>query len=55
MDVVTPSLIERAAFSALFEFGGDLHSMPAQGRMESAVENAAAFARAIYQRLTESP
>jgi chromosome partitioning protein len=55
VDVVTPSLIERAAFSALFEFGGDLHSMPAQGRMEGAAENAAAFARAIYQRLTESP
>jgi chromosome partitioning protein len=55
VDVVTPPLIERAAFSALFEFGGDLHSMPAQGRMEGAAENAAAFARAIYQRLTESP
>src|SRR3954468_622904 len=55
VDVVAPPLLERAAFSALFEFGGDLHSMPAQGRMEGAAENAAAFARAIYQRLTENP
>src|SRR3954453_2078969 len=55
VDVVTPSLIERAAFSALFESGSDLHSMAAQGRMEGAAEKAPAFARAIYQRLTESP
>src|SRR4051812_13847047 len=54
VDVIAPPLIERAAFSALFEFGGDLSSMPAQGRMEGAAENAAAFARAIYERLTES-
>src|SRR3954451_21459233 len=55
VDLVQPPLMERAAFSALFEFGGNLHSMPAQGRMEGAAENAAAFARAIYQRLTENP
>lgn len=54
VDVVQPPLMERAAFSALFEFGGDLRSMPAQGRMESALENAAAFARAVYRRLTET-
>ncbi len=54
VDVVRPPLMERAAFSALFEFGGDLRSMPAQGRMESALENAAAFARAVYRRLTET-
>src|SRR5690242_4083124 len=54
VDVIAPPLIERAAFSALFEFGGDLSSMPAQGRMEGAAENAAAFARAVYQRLAES-
>ena len=54
VDVVQPPLMERAAFSALFEFGGDLRSMPAQGRMEEAIKNASAFARAIYQRLTEA-
>lgn len=51
VDVIEPPLMERAAFSALFEFGGDLRSMPAQGRMEGALENATAFAQAVYQRL----
>jgi chromosome partitioning protein len=46
--------MERAAFSALFEFGGDLRPMPAQGNMDPAVENAAQFAQAVYQRLTGS-
>ena len=54
VDIVQPSLMERAAFSALFAFGGDLRSMPAQGRMEEAIKNASAFAQAIYQRLTEA-
>lgn len=53
VDIVQPSLMERAAFSALFAFGGNLRSMPAQGRMEEAIKNASAFAQAIYQRLTE--
>jgi len=53
VDVVKPPLMERAAFSALFEFGGDLRTMPAQGNMEAAAENAAAFAKAVYQRLAE--
>jgi chromosome partitioning protein len=52
VDVITPPLMERAAFSALFEFGGDLRTMPEQGRMEPAAENAAQFAQAVYQRLT---
>ena len=43
--------MERAAFSALFEFGGDLRTLPAQGRMEPAADNAAAFARAVYDRI----
>jgi chromosome partitioning protein len=51
VDVITPPLMERSAFSALFEFGGDLRTMPAQGKMEPAVENAAKFADAVYQRL----
>ena len=51
VDIIMPPLMERAAFSALFEFGGDLRTMPPQGNMESAAENAAAFAQAIYDRL----
>lgn len=54
VDVVQPSLMERVAYSALFEFGGDLRSMPAQGSMNGAVTNASAFAQAIYKRLTEA-
>lgn len=52
IDIIEPGLMERAAFSALFEFGGDLSSLPAQGNMANAMENAAGFAQAVYQRLT---
>jgi chromosome partitioning protein len=52
VDIIEPALMERAAFSALFEFGGDLRHMPAQGRMDGALENASAFAQAVYARLT---
>ncbi|MFB2533576.1 ParA family protein [Paracoccus sp. p3-h83] len=52
VDVIEPSLMERAAFSALFEFGGDLRNMPPQGRMEGALENASAFAKAVFSRLS---
>jgi len=52
VDLIDPPLMERAAFSALFEFGGDLHTMPAQCNMGGAIENAAQFAQAVYQRLT---
>ena len=38
--------------SALFEFGGNLRTMPAQGNMDGAIENAARFAQAVYKRLT---
>jgi chromosome partitioning protein len=51
VDIITPPLMERAAFSALFEFGGDLRTMPVQGKMEPAAENASAFAQAVYNRL----
>lgn len=55
VDVVAPPLHERSAFSALFEFGGDLHSMPSeQGNMEKAKENAAAFAKAVFERLVRA-
>jgi len=43
VDIINPPLMERAAFSALFEFGGNLRTMPPQGNMEPAVENAAQF------------
>jgi chromosome partitioning protein len=42
--------MERAAFSALFEFGGDLRSMPPQGNMDAAIENARTFAQAVCKR-----
>lgn len=51
VDVISPPLMERAAFSALFEFGGDLRTLPTQGRMEPAADNASAFAQAVYNRL----
>lgn len=51
VDIIEPALMERAAFSALFEFGGDLRSMPAQGRMEGALQNASDFAQSVYARL----
>ena len=53
VDVINPPLMERSAFSALFEFGGDLRTLPAQGRMEPAAENASGFAKAVYDRLVE--
>src|SRR4051794_20736515 len=45
IDIIRPPLMERAAFSALFEFGGDLRTMPSQGNMDAAQKNAAAFAQ----------
>ena len=51
VDLITPALMERTAFSALFEFGGNLRTMPAQGNMAAAIGNAEEFARAIYARL----
>lgn len=53
VDLIDPPLMERAAFSALFEFGGNLRTMPQQGNMEAAIENASVFAQAVYRRLTE--
>ena len=51
VDLIDPPLMERSAFSALFEFGGNLRSMPAQGNMDGAIKNAARFAQAVYKRL----
>ena len=55
VDLIEPALMERAAFSALFEFGGDLRTIPAQGRMEGALQNALEFARAVHARLMAVP
>lgn len=52
VDVIEPELMERAAFSALFEFGGDLYSMPEQGKADKAQENAQRFMQAVFKRLT---
>lgn len=52
VDLIEPPLMERTAFSALFEFGSDLRTMPAQGNMAAAIGNAESFARAVYARLT---
>jgi len=52
VDLIDPPLMERSAFSALFEFGGDLRSIPAQGNMDGAIENATLFAQAVYKRLS---
>lgn len=49
--IIEPPLMERAAFSALFEFGGDLRSIPPQGNMQGAIDNAADFAAAVYAEL----
>lgn len=51
VDLIEPPLMERTAFSALFEFGGDLRTMPAQGNMAAAIGNAESFAQAVYARL----
>ncbi|WP_294289824.1 ParA family protein [uncultured Sphingomonas sp.] len=51
VDIIEPELMERAAFSSFFEFGGDLASMPAQGNIEKAQENAGRFAQAVMNRL----
>lgn len=53
VDLIDPPLMERAAFSAIFEFGGDLRSIPPQGNMAGAQDNARAFSEQIYERLTE--
>lgn len=51
VDIIEPPLMERAAFSALFEFGGDLRTMPRQGNAEGALLNAQTFAQEVYKRL----
>ena len=54
IDIVEPPLMERSAYSALFEYGGDLLTIPAQGNMEGAIQNASVFAQAVYARLRKA-
>lgn len=49
--IIEPPLMERSAFSGLFSYGGDLRSMPKQGRMDKAIENAELFAKFVYNLL----
>lgn len=51
--VITPPLMERAAFAALFAFGGDLSTIPEQGVMKKAFQNARDFCQAILNQLKE--
>ena len=53
VDVIDPPLMERAAYSALFEYGGNLRTLPPQGNMDGAITNAVEFTRGVYQRLAE--
>ncbi|MEO9901213.1 ParA family protein [Nisaea sp.] len=53
VDVIEPSLMERAAFSAIFAFGGNLYSMAPQGNMPTAIENAEGFSEAVLARLSD--
>ena len=53
ISVITPPLVERAAFAALFAFGGDLSTIPEQGVMEKAFQNARDFCQAILNKLKE--
>ena len=49
--VIKPPLMERAAFSALFAFGGDLSTIPEQGVMSKAFQNAHDFCQAVLNQL----
>ena len=57
IDVIQPSLVNRNAFSELFAYGRDLTAMlrdskhTTGGNVQGALENATAFAEAVYERL----
>lgn len=57
IDMIEPSLVARAAFSELFAYGHDLTAMLKDadmvtgGKIDKALENAQAFAEAVYERL----
>ena len=57
IDLIEPSLVARAAFSELFAYGGDLTTMmndprmTTGGKIDTALQNARAFAEAVHDRL----
>lgn len=51
VDIIKPDIAKRAAYSAIFAYGGDLESIPPQGNMENARLNASGYAEAVYKRL----
>lgn len=51
VDIIQPDLLERTAFSGLFEFGGNLYTMPAQGNALAAQKNGSDFSKAVLERL----
>ncbi len=59
VDVIVPSLVQRAAFAEIFAHGGDLTAMMNDpeivtgGRVDRAQENAQGFMEAVYERITE--
>ncbi len=52
IDIIEPSLMERGAYSALFAYGGDLHTMPPKGNMKNAIKNASEYTRSLLDRLS---
>lgn len=50
--MISPPLLERGAYAALFATGGDLRTMPPQGNQAAAIVEAGAFAQAVYRMLT---
>ncbi|MGB3470154.1 MAG: ParA family protein [Erythrobacter sp.] len=57
VDVIEPSLVQRAAFGEIFAFGGTLadmennKSVSTAGNVENAIANAQGFMEAVYERL----
>lgn len=51
IDIIEPSVMERALFSQFFDTGGDLHMMPDHKTKEQALKNAEQIAESVYERL----
>lgn len=52
--VILPFIATRAAYSNLYKFGGDLHSMPKSGDMKKAKENIEDFIISLRQHMQEA-
>lgn len=53
IEILEPSLNRRATFKALFFYGGNLYTMKQKGGLPEAIENAEAFAKSVFTRLTK--